>query len=214
MGLFGGPIDNEKARDFLGNNIQVIINTVDKYIAEECGGKSAITGKSGKDILWSNIAKAQDEIPHFIFFSEIDVPINYPYSDPYVYVSCALFYKYVNTDTSTEAGKKEKKELSKAIQGVKDGKLKEAIYDVMRVYVDNIKTAIIRPRSDDDYDRLQPKETAIRLLATHLSVYPVIFGELAEYDTTWLEEEKAELIRQEEERRKAQGIPRTRRDMK
>ena len=212
MGLFGGPIDNEKARDFIGNNIQVIINTVDKYIAEECGGKSAITGKSGSDIVWSNIATAQNEIPHFIFFDGLDLPLNYPYSDPYMYVACALFYKYINIDTSNEIGRKDKKALSKAIQGIKDGALKPVIYDLARVYIDNIKTSIIRPRSKTDFDRLTPKRNAMIFLATSFTVYSKIFGELQEYDDTWLVLEKQEKEKQERILREAQGIPRTRKD--
>lgn len=208
MAIFGGPIDNAKAKQLIVNNMEVIVNTVDNYIEGEFGAKSPITGKPLSEVLWNNIALAGKEIPHYIFFENLNVPLKYPYDYPSEFVACAIYYKYSSMDTSTDIGKKEKKELSKAISGIKDGRLQSEIHTQMRVYIDNIKTSIIKPRRKDDIDRIAQKETSINFLAQVLSVYETLFGALEEYNTAEFEAEKRAIEEEEREKANARVIAR------
>lgn len=164
MGIFG-PIDNNKAIEIILDNYDEIIEETNEALEGICKNRdSIVTNKTGLEIMWSIIEKAEKEIPNYLFNEGNVKFMNYPFGDPYKYVCCAIIYKYSNAD------KKEKKNLSSAIEKFgKDG-LRGFIFDIVKAYCDNIEKSLTKSRQFDN-----SKETAIMSLAENCAFYNEMF---------------------------------------
>ncbi|MBR5663014.1 MAG: hypothetical protein IKX00_05185 [Bacilli bacterium] len=163
MGIFG-PIDDNKAIEIIKENIDRVIADTNEALEDVSRYKTSINGTPGIEIMWNIIGKATEEIPSYIIKDGLNIPADYPYGDPYVYVSCAIISKYVH------ATKEDKKMLSNGIQKFKKDGLLGLIQDIVKVYCDNIEKSLIRPKP---YDK--QKENAIRVLAANFEFYNKIF---------------------------------------
>lgn len=164
MGIFG-PLENEEAVKILLDNFDEIIAETDIALGEVGKNKPSINGTDGVTILWNIIAKAQTEIPSYIEKAGLNMPIDYPYSDPNTYVFCTLVYKYYIAD------KEDKKDLSNKFKKIKKNGIQELVNDIIKVYCDNIEKSLMRPKP---YDK--QKENAIKVLAENLTYYYQLYS--------------------------------------
>lgn len=164
MGIFG-PIDDKKALEIIRDNIDIIAEETWKSMVDVNATRGGgVTGLSGDQIMWNIIVKAQDEIPEYIRTAGLDIPADYPYGDPSVFVACAIMNKYVN------ATKEDKKMLSSGLLKIKKDGLQGLVDTLTKVYCDNIEKSRIKPRPYD-----HQKEDAIRVLAESFAYYSQIF---------------------------------------
>ena len=67
MGIFG-PIDNNKAIEIILDNYDEIIEETNEALEGICKNRdSIVTNKTGLEIMWSIIEKAEKEIPNYLF---------------------------------------------------------------------------------------------------------------------------------------------------
>ena len=163
MGIFG-LLDEDEAIKIILDNIDKIIEDINESMVEIGKKEVSINAVPGTEIIWNNINKATTEIPAYIEKAAINVRSNYPYGDPYVFVCCAIMYKYQN------APKEDKKLISSALKGLKKGRIQGLVYDILKSYCDNIKKSLIRPKPYDNQ-----KEDAIKTLASNFEFYDVMF---------------------------------------
>lgn len=163
MGIFG-PIDDKKALEIVRENINIITEeTWQSMVNVNSKRGGGVTGQSGDQIMWNIIIKAQYEIPDYIISAGLDIPTNYPYGDPSIFVACAILNKYAN------AAKEDKKMMSSALTKIKKDGIQGLVDELTKVYCDNIEKSRIKPKLYD-----HQKEDAIRVLAESFAFYPQI----------------------------------------
>ena len=167
-----GILSLKEAMQIILNNRDRLINeTNDAIVEANLNRKSTMDkDKSGADIIWSIVRSSEEKIPEFIAYDALDVPIYYPYSEPYTYVCLAIIYKY-----SITVDKKDKKNLSDSIKNCGKKGLYGLVLKIVRTYCDNIESATkIAKRGD------KTKQTAINTLAENMCFFDQMFPDEAE----------------------------------
>ena len=166
MGIWGFiPIEDKKALEIIRENIDIITQeTWNAMITVNASRGGGASGLDGDQLMWNMITTAEEKIPAYIIKESLNIPIDYPYGDPSIFVSCSIYTKYVN------ATKEDKRLMSSALSTIKKSGIQGLVDNITKVYCDNIEKSLIKPKP---YDK--QKEVAIKVLADGFKDYKLVF---------------------------------------
>lgn len=158
-----GAIEDTEALEIIAKNFEEIKRETDSAMERVNKSRESVNGRSGAEIMRSIINQSKDEIRNYIIKNALDISPDYPFDDPYVYVSCSIYYRYVKSNKS------DKKEFSKALVSIGKYGVQGLVDEIIRTYCDNIQKSMNKTKAYGNKD----KEAAIGVLAEGFTYYTI-----------------------------------------